>query len=231
MVKWFDSLRQGTDYPYAQTGKVNYYSIGGGKWNVADLPRMPAGSTRLYFQEDHTLSDCPCCSDVQVSYLYDPDKKPGCFRHHGIFKTAPPNSIPGVISFQSDAFTEDHNFYGGIHWHMDVSSDCEDTAFFIRIYFIEDGEAYNLTDTITALSHLAPDYRPGDRFTLELDTPPTAFTLKKGTKIRVDISSHSDIYVPHANVKGHWAEVTGCRIANNTLHLKDAYIDLPQETE
>jgi len=65
--------------------------------------------------------------------------------------------------------------------------------------------------------------------TIDLDTTPIAFTLKKGCQLRVDISSHSDIFAPHANVKGHWAEVTETKIANNTLHLKDAYIALPIE--
>ena len=54
---------------------------------------------------------------------------------------------------------------------------------------------------------------------------PIAFTVKKGSKIRVDISSEGGIYVPHANVKGHWAEVTETKIANNTLLLKDSFFE------
>ena len=228
-VQWFNSIRQNKPYPYAETGKVNYYSIGGGKWDVSDFPQPAAGTKKLYFRKDHVLSDTACDRDERIAYVYDPEVRPGCFRHHGIFKAHAPNSVPGVISFLSVPVAEEQSFYGPIHWHMDVSSDCEDTAFFIRVYLMEDGESYNLTDTITSLSHLQPNYRPNDILTLDINTPPIGFTLKKGSSIRVDIASHSDIYVPHANVKGHWAEVTETKIANNTLHLKDAYIALPIE--
>ena len=33
---------------------------------------------------------------------------------------------------------------------MDVSSDYEDTAFFMSVYLVENGEAYNITETKTA---------------------------------------------------------------------------------
>ena len=36
------------------------------------------------------------------------------------------------------------------HWNMDVSSDYEDTAFFMSVYLVENGEAYNITETKTA---------------------------------------------------------------------------------
>jgi hypothetical protein len=42
----------------------------------------------------------------------------------------------------------------------------------------------------------------------------------------VDISSHGGIYVPHANVKGQWAEVSETKIANNTVFLQDAFLEL-----
>ena len=228
-LQWFNSIRLGTPYPHAKTGKVNYYSIGGGKWYTGDDPRPACGIRKLYFRENLTLSDTPCRTDGTVTYEYDPEKAPGCFRHHGIYKGAAPNTVPGVISFLSDPAAEEQRFYGPVHWQMTVSSDCEDTAFFIRVYLVEGGESFNLTDTVTSLSHTDPHCRAGKAVTLELDTPPIAFTLKKGAAIRVDISSHSDIYVPHANIKGHWAEVTETRIAHNTLHLKNAHITLPAD--
>lgn len=230
-VQWFNSIRKSTAYPYAKTGELNFYSMGSGSWRTAQYPQASAEEQRLYFREDRTLSSDPCRRDTGITYLYDPEKAPGCFRHHGIFKAHKPETVPGVISFLSDPAAEQQSYLGSIHWHMRVSSDCEDTAFFIRVSLVEAGEAYNLTDTVTSLSHLMPDYRPGDVLTLDIDTPPIGFTLKKGSRIRVDIASHSDIYVPHANIKGHWAEVTETKIANNTLHLENAYISIPFEMQ
>lgn len=102
-------------------------------------------------------------------------------------------------------------------------------AFFIRVYFVENDVAYNLTETITSLSYIKEDYKAGEKITIDLLTPPVAFTVKKGGRIRVDISSDGGVYVPHANVKGHWAEVCETKIANNTIFTEDAFIELEKE--
>lgn len=228
-AQWFESIRQKTPYPYAKTGKITYYSIGGGNWSTANTAISPRPEKTLYFRENLTLVGTPDTADTQITYRYDPDNAPCCFRHNGIFPGHAPNSVPGVITFLSEPAEYEQRFLGPVHWHMTVSSDCDDTAFFLRVSMVENGVSYNLTQLITSLSHIAPDCYAGIPITIDLDTTPIAFTLKKGCQLRVDISSHSDIFAPHANVKGHWAEVTETKIANNTLHLKDAYIALPIE--
>ena len=224
-VQWFNSLRQNTPYPYAQTGKLTYYSLGSEDW-YTESASQPA-SVKFYFSEDRKLSQVPLAQDLRITYRYDPDDAPGCFRHNGIFPGHEPNSIPGVITFLSEPADTRCQFFGPIRWHMTLSSDCEDTAFFIRVSIVENGISYNLTQGITSLSYIAPDCRADMPIPVDLDTTPIAFTLKKGTRLRVDISSHSDIFAPHPNIKGNWAEISECKIANNTLHLKDAYIALP----
>ena len=228
-VQWFESIRQKTQYPYAQTGKINYYSIGGGKWSVADTFSPTQQEKTLYFHKDLTLGAEPSLDNGHITYRYDPDHAPGCFRHNSLFPGHEPNSVPGVVTFLSEPLEAELSCYGPVRWHMTVSSDCDDTAFFFRVSFVEDGTSYNLTQVITSLSHIAPDCHAGMPVTIDLDTTPIAFTLKKGSRIRVDISSHSDIYVPHANIKGHWAEVTETKISHNTLHLKNAHITLPAD--
>jgi len=227
-AQWFTSIRQGTQYPYAKTGKITYYSVGG-NWCTSDAPRSLSAPKQLWFREDLTLSEAPLTKDHQITYRYDPDMPPGCFRHNGIFTGHEANTVPGVITFLSETAEEEQSFYGPIYWHMTVSSDCDDTAFFVRISFVEEGVSYNLTQGITSLSYISPNCRANQPVTVDLETTPIAFNLKKGSRIRVDISSHSDIFLPHPNVKGHWAEVTEPRVANNTLHLKGAYISLPHK--
>ena len=100
--------------------------------------------------------------------------------------------------------------------------------FFMRVYFVEDGISYNLTEEITSLSYINKNYIAGDECEIRIDTSPVGFTLKKGNRIRVDISSHSDLYVPHSNTIGHWAKVVETKVAKNTVICdKDAYILLP----
>ena len=182
---------------------------------------------RLYFGENAALTDEP--SHGTIEYDYDPLAPKTMSTGIATHKPHEPNTLDGVFSFTCAPFEADEAYFGRIRWHMNVESDCEDTAFFIRVYFVESGETWSLCETITSLTNVAPDYVPGTKAVIDLETPPIAFTIKKGGSIRVDITSQSGIYVPHANVRGHWAEVTETKIAHNTLHLEDSYIELKCE--
>lgn len=229
-AQWFDSIRKGTAYPYAETGKIRYYSIGCDTWKTAVSPQCAGDTLRLYFDTDRTLKEAPAQTEESISYRYDPEKRAGCFPYGNIFQAAEKGSVEGVISFETQPFEREMRFFGPLRWRMRVKSDCEDTAFFIRVYFVEKGAAYNLTQTICALSSQKADYKAGDEITLDLCTPSIAFAVKAGGKIRVDIASDGGVYVPHANVRGHWAEVTESRVAENTIFVKDAFIELGVDT-
>ena len=226
-VAWFNSIRDEKPYPYAATGQVNYYTIGSAVWNASPYPLAPFKKMRLYFGSQHTLQPAPCETEQSISYIYDPEKRLDCYKYQNIYQAADMGSVEGVTSFLSQPFPQDKSFLGKIRWKMDVCSDCDDTAFFIRVYFVENGKAYNLTETITSLSHIKKDYQAGEQITIDLYTPPIAFTVKKGSQIRVDISSDGGVYVPHANKKEHWATVTETKIATNTICLDDSFIELP----
>lgn len=221
IVKFFNSIRENTPYNEFKCGKVNYYSVGGDFWTT---DAECSDSLKLYFNNDNTLSDKSTVKGEQ-SYEYDPDKAFDYYKYGNIFKAPMEGSTDGVLSFVSSPSKKDIDFYGKIHWNMKVKSNCDDTAFFMRVYFVEDGVSYNLTETITALSHINKNYIANDECTISIDTPPIGFTLKKGNRIRVDISSHSNLYVPHSNTKEHWAKGTQTKISKNTVMCdENAYI-------
>jgi len=231
VVQWFNHIRDDKPYPYAECGKVNYYSVGGERWYRDLYPCEESAQYRLYFNGDHSLSVQPLIKG-ELSYRYDPEERLDYFKYYkvfgDIFKANKAEDCESVVSFVSPPFEEEQCIYGRIRWHMKVKSDCEDTAFYIRIYFMEDGEAYNLTDTITSLSHIDKNYRAGEEMLIDLELPPMGFTVKKGNRIRVDIASDGNIYVPHSNTKDHWAEVTETKVATNTLICDgEAYTELP----
>ena len=230
-VQWFNSIRNHTAYPHAECSKVNFYSIGGDFWTTDEYPYGQRETMKLYFSGDKTLSECAAVRS-ELSYRYDPEKRLNYFRYRGInndiFRAKEKGSCDGVISFESDEFRRDMELYGRIRWQMKVKSDCEDTAFYLRVYFVEEGAAYNLTETITSLSHLNKDYRAGEEQLIDLELPPIGFTIRRGNRIRVDIASDGEIYVPHSNTKAHWAQVTDTKVATNTIICGgEAYIELP----
>ncbi len=227
IVDWFDSIREKRGYKYASCGKVTYHSVGGDKWESEIFPYESERKLRLYFSENRELSSKN--TDGEITYRYNPQNKNKCFEYGTIHQAAEAGIRDDIISFISEEVEEDCDFFGNIRWHMDVSTSCDDTAFFIRVHFIRDKKAYNLTETITTVLNANPDYKRGEKLTLDLLTPPIGFTLKKGDRIRVDISSNGSIYVPHSNLRCHWAKAPKTRIASNTIYMKNAFIEIPKK--
>ena len=225
-AEWFDSIRFSRPFAYGETENMKYYNIGADRWEASEYPKF-GNEKKIYFNSDNKLTSTPHSENEKITYEYDPEKKQEFFEFHNIFKAPAPNTQSDVISFVSDKFIAEESFFGNVKFSMDISSDCEDTAFFMRLYLVENGEAYNLTEDITSVSYIHDDYVPGSKVRIGMTTPPIAFTVKKGASLRVDISSSCKKYINHANVKGHWAEVITTKIAHNTLFLKDAYIELP----
>lgn len=165
VVAWFDSLRNGTPYPYAACGEATYYAVGEKAWRRAAYPFSQAGEKTFYLRPDRTVGDAPK-GNGEVTYAYDPDRdldEQGCLRREDVdifrvfrLKAYPLPAADDVSVFTSAPLTEPLSFFGRPHWRMKVRSDCEDTAFYLRLYLVEDGVAYNLTDTMVPLSLFAP---------------------------------------------------------------------------
>lgn len=228
-VEWFDSIREKREYKYASYGKVTYHSIGGDRWKCRNFPCSSKEVLKLYFGKDGILSKEN--SEGEISYKYNPQIKNKSFQYMTIHEAEQIGTREDIISFVSDEINEDADFFGEIRWHMNVSSSCDDTAFFMRVHFVRDKVAYNLTETITSLTHINPGYERGEKLQIDIKTPPIGFTLKKGDRIRIDISSNGSIYVPHSNLKCHWAEAPKTRIAANTIYMDDAFVEIPLDNK
>ena len=227
-VEWFDSIHLGRPFAYGKTGSIKYYNIGADRWENSEYPKS-GNKKKVYFNSGNKLTLSPHSGNEKITYEYDPEKEQNFFKFHNIYKASAPNAQSDVISFLSEEFSSDESFFGSVRFSMGVSSDCEDTAFFMRLYLVENGEAYNLTEDITSISYIYDDYVPGSKVRIGITTPPIAFTVKRGASLRVDISSSCKKYINHANIKGHWAETEETKIAHNTLFLKDSYIELQYE--
>ena len=229
IVEWFDSIREKRPYRYATLGKVNYYSIGADEWRATEYPRCSSGFLRLYLESGARLSNNKPEREDSQTYVYDPEYKSNPYGLHNMYKAFAPDSEEGVLSFISEPVQSDQSFFGNVKLHLNVSTDCDDTAFFMRMYFVDGEDAYNLTETVGSISYFYDDYKAGEKIALDLECTPIAFTLKKGMRIRIDVSSKSGVYSPHANVKGHFAYVDSTRVAKNTVYIGESYVELPFE--
>ena len=126
---------------------------------------------------------------------------------------------------------------GKINVDLYVSSDAQDTAFSVKIMeVLENGEAYNIRSGITTLAYRGHSserqtYTPGEIVKVNVDTWDIAWTIKKGSRIRVDISS-SDFpqYSVHTNYPGVWALQEKTKKAVQTIYSGKEYpsaVNLP----
>jgi len=223
VIRWFNYIR-GVDHtaPF-ELGKITYYRLFENKWSIAE------GEFQAPNQMKFALGN------NTVSYVYNPYDPPefigglsrafggGCFQE-------PPNSRYDIVTIYSDPFENDVFVKGKMSAKLCVQSDCEDTCFYIRVSIAKDQGDFGLRDDITSLCFQLKEYIPGDVVTLDFSFDEHAFLIKKGEKIRVDISSADNAhYVRHTNNKGLYSEQRFAKVANNTVYLKESFLILPTE--
>ena len=210
-VRWFNAIR-GIEPPFVPTGKVTYYPSFGNGWRTDDFATP---------QKQKTLP----LGDGEKSYAYDPSD-PAPFRgglsinYGGTDWQDPPNSRQDIISVFTPAFEKDTLIQGKMHAKLRVKSSCEDTCFYMRVSLAKEEGAYGLRDDIQKISNIRTDYTPNDEVELDFHFDEHAFVVKKGEKLRVDISSSAfPMFVRHTNNKGLFSEQTTTQVAINTVLL------------
>ena len=161
-----------------------------------------------------------------------------------VFGCSPPYlplaSRPDILVFQSAPLDHDTEIIGEIACTLTVSTDAPDTDFTAKLIDVhppsEDypaGYAMILTDGIVRLRYAEDPTQerfrsPGDKVGITVILYPTANRFLAGHRIRLDISSSN---FPKFDVNPNTGEPDGAarrkRIAVNTIHLAESWIDLP----
>lgn len=217
---------------YGNTGSFHYYSIGADEWREKRLICFPGKENKagqnFYFSANKTLTR-KSPSKAFCSWDYNPEQPCRYFPYNRLCRAFPSNSIDNVWSFESNSFKEKTDFFGCARFSLWVSSTAEDTAFYLRLYLVRSGEAYALGEIAGALLSLNPSAKPEKPALMEMHTHPLAFTLLPGDNLRVDIASSASEFVPHSNIKGHWAEVKSSMPRRNTMYFGASHITLYPE--
>ena len=218
-VEWLNSVRGNCEPPF-QKGKVTYYKLFDNKWCCDDF--SPAEQYQKIGLGNRV-----------VSYQYDPDHpatfKGGLSTNFGgnAWQDAP-NLREDIITVYTPEFIEDTFVKGKIHAKLNVKTDCEDTCFYMRISLCKAEGDYGIRDDINQISNFDSSYIPNTEIEMSFLFDEHAFVIKKGEKLRIDISSSAfPHYVRHTNNKGLFSEQTKIKIANNTVMLEKSYIEIP----
>lgn len=218
-IRWLDSVRGKNKQPF-ECGKITYYKLFADKWCCDDFyDAKKAYRIKL--------------GDGSVTYKYNP-YAPASFKGGlsanigGSAWQDAPNSRYDIISLYTEEFDEDVFVKGKIKAKLKVSSDCEDTCFYIRLSLCKSEGDYGLRDDINQISNFDVNYIPNSNLEMTFSFDEHAYVIRKGEKLRIDISSSAfPLYVPHTNQKGLFSTQTSAKIAENTVILDESYIELP----
>ncbi len=219
-IVWFNFVRGKAEKPPFETGMITYYNLFKNCWETDNF-LSSADTMRIDLGDD------------EITYVYNPFDAPkfkgGLSRAFGgsVYQDKP-NSRYDIISLYSKPFEEDVCVKGKMSAKLTVKSDCEDTCFYIRVSIEKENGDFGLRDDITSLCYQLGEYEPDSVVTLDFDFDEHAFLIKKGERLRIDISSaDNEHYVRHTNQKGLYSEQTTAKIAHNTVYLQKSYLILP----
>lgn len=219
---WLNAALGKCECPF-EKGKVTYYKLFGDKW-CTDNFETPKQSRRFKLGEG------------EVTYRYNPYNpasfKGGLSTNFGANDWQDkPNSRYDIVSLFTEEFSEDTFIKGKMKAKLKVKSTCEDTCFYVRISLCKDEGDYGLRDDINLISNFEANYTPNNEICMDFSFDEHAFVIKKGEKLRIDISSAANPhYLRHTNNKGLFSEQTTAKIADNTVVLGDSSIEIPIES-
>lgn len=222
-TEWFDYIRGKTERSPFETGMITYYKLFENKWETDKALSSP-NTVKISL------------GSKEASYVYNPFDPPrfkgGLSRAFGgtVYQDKP-NLRYDIISVYSEPFEDNVCVKGKMSAKLTVKSDCEDTCFYVRISIEKENGDYGLRDDITSLCYQLGTYVPNSVVELDFDFDEHAFLIKKGERLRIDVSSaDNEHYVRHTNQKGLFSEQTTAKIAHNTVYLQDSYLTLPVES-
>lgn len=218
---FFDYCRGRRPQPgFVTPGNITYYGLWEKKWYT--VPRFDDGEKcfTLHLGE-RKLQPEP--GTGRITFTYNPfapaEFKGGCpFLMDGMKEQDQPDFRYDVVSFLSEHFSEPLKVRGKFQAKIHVASDCEDTAFYLRLSIVKGEHTYCLREDITSICRQHPAYRPGEEVPLAFHFVEHAFTVEPGDRLRLDISSSCwPIFLPHTNLKGNRYFHTTANVARNTI--------------
>lgn len=217
--KWLAAVRDGQKMPF-ETGKVTYYTLFENAWHADDFAKSAQSIT------------LPLGKGTQ-SYRYNP-YAPASFKgglssnFGGAAYQDPPFTRPDILTLYTEAFDKDTIVKGKITARLRVSSSCEDTCFYMRLSLCTEEGDLGLRDDINQISNFDAAYVPGNAITMDFSFDEHSFLIRKGQKLRIDISSSAfPLYVRHTNNRGLFCDQTTARIADNSVILDQSTLTLP----
>lgn len=223
-LSWFDHHLKGKPLGLP-IGGMQTYCIGEDTWKFWPDVMQSDNHCVLYLDAER-LTDA-AGPNGSISYAYNsehPARSLALGLNKGTVVMPKPGQRENVFSFISDPLEKDICLAGSMTAELYVSSSAPATAFTVALVDERtDGNGYLVFNDITDIRYendRFQEYMPGTVKKLVLHCMETLWTFKKGSRIRIDISS-SDFpwYNAHNNTTTPWGLATESQEARNMLYF------------
>ena len=238
-IRFFDAHLRDIDNNWATEPPVHYFQMGENTWK--SLPSWNVNSlqkTKFYLHADHLLkTEMPTQNNTFLEYSYDPRNPSPTIGG----PTLAQNLLQGpydqsqlvenrndVLVFSTPVLAQDMVIKGNAKVVLHVSSDRLDTDFAIRLTDVyPDGKSMIFADGIKRM-RFRNGYRttdtasmvPGNMYTIEVELPNTAITIKSGHRLRIIVSSSNyPRFDRNLNNGGNMYTAGDTLVANNKIFL------------
>ena len=249
MLEWFDHHLKGRPLVTLTPGTVRTLGPGDHAWRTHERwPDATLEPTALHLADAPAAQGCdggtleparPAASST--SYVFDPSNPAptrggAAMLSFAFFATL--GVTPGpvdqrdscaradVLTFRGAPLEREARLSGAARLALTVSSTAPDTAFVARLVAEQDGKALLVREAAATLAFPTAEalqpvaYAPGSPATLTLDFWPIEWTLPKGARVRLDVTSSSfPVLHTHSNRAGPWASQTGADVATQTVFV------------
>jgi putative CocE/NonD family hydrolase len=214
-LRWYDYLLKGVRNEFANEKRVKLFVMGSNVWrDEDDWPLARARNTRYYLHSsgsansvrgDGTLSSATPNSEIFDHYVYDPSDPVTsiggplcCDPAHlpgGPRDQRPVEARDDVLVYSTPPMEQDVEVTGPISLELYAKSSAVDTDFTGKLVDVwPDGFAQNLTEGIVRGRYRNSQERPelmnpGEIYKFMIDLWSTSDLLRKGHRLRLEISS------------------------------------------
>ena len=238
-INWFDHIVKGKEYAHP-VGVMEVYSVGENCWRTWQDQPVPVDTVTYRLSADKALVPIDNQdAEEKICFDYNPaDPVPSI--SYGLWKGSILSPKPAyredVVSFLTEPLEEPMYLGGSIELSLEVASSAPATAFAVTVFeTTEEEESYWITEDITDIrweGEAGPSvYQPGNRKVLKIRMQDVFWMLKKGSRLRLDVSSSNyPLYHVHPNTEKNWAEKNEPVIAHQTIFCggeAQSYIRLP----